>query len=256
MSGVWSNRVVLVTGATAGFGAAIARRFAAEGARVVACGRRRDRLDALRTELGANLHPVMLDVRDRRAVEAAIATLPAAVRDLDLLVNNAGLALGIEPAHAASLDDWEDMVDTNLKGLMYVTHAVLPGMVERNRGHIINMGSTAGSMPYPGGNLYGATKAAVAQFSANLLADLVKTRVRVTCIEPGLCGGSEFSLVRFHGDTDKADKVYRGTQPLTAEDIAESVLWAASQPAHVNISRIEMLPTCQAPAGWAIHREG
>ena len=256
MNEIWKDRVVLVTGAGSGFGAAIAQRFAAAGAGVVACGRRRDRLEALAAELGPGCcHSVVLDVRDRRAVEAAVATLPARFRDIDLLVNNAGLALGLEPAHAASLDDWEQMVDTNLKGLMYVTRAVLPGMVERNRGHVVNIGSTAGTLPYPGGNIYGATKAAVAQFSANLLTDLVKTKVRVTNIEPGLCGGSEFSLVRFHGDEEKAANVYQGTQPLTSEDVAESVFWAASLPAHVNISRIEMMPTCQAPAGWAVHRE-
>ncbi|MGE5503874.1 MAG: SDR family NAD(P)-dependent oxidoreductase, partial [Actinomycetota bacterium] len=175
-------------------------------------------------------------------------------RDIDVLVNNAGLALGLEPAHQTDLDDWEAMVDTNVKGLMYVTRAVLPGMVARGRGHVVNIGSIAGTYPYPGGNAYGATKAAVAQFSLNLLADLVKTKVRVTNIEPGLCGGSEFSLVRFHGDAERAAKTYEGTEPLTSEDVAEAVFWACSAPAHVNINRIEMMPTCQAPAGLAVHR--
>ncbi len=195
-------------------------------------------------------------MRDRAAVAEAVAALPAEFAAIDVLVNNAGLALGLEPAHQASLDDWDAMVDTNIKGLMYVTRAVLPGMVERDCGHVVNIGSIAGTYPYPGGNAYGATKAAVAQFSLNLLADLVKTRVRVTNIEPGLCGGSEFSLVRFHGDADQAAKVYQGTTPLTSDDVAEAVLWATTLPAHVNIGRIEMMPTCQAPAGLAVHRGG
>ncbi|TAN68979.1 MAG: SDR family oxidoreductase [Magnetospirillum sp.] len=255
MTAIWSDRTVLVTGATAGFGTAIARRFAAEGARLVVCGRRAERLDALKAELATPVHAAALDVRDRTAVAALVAGLPADFRDIDVLVNNAGLALGLEPAHNADLDDWETMVDTNLKGVMYMTRAVLPGMVARNRGHVVNISSVAGSYPYPGGNMYGATKAAVSQFSLNLLADLVKTKVRVTNIEPGLCGGSEFSLVRFHGDADKAAKVYDGTTPLTGDDIAEAVFWAASLPAHVNINRIEMMPSCQASGPFAIHRE-
>ena len=256
MTNSWSNRTVLVTGATAGFGAAIARRFAAEGARLVICGRRTDRLEALKTDLAVPVHAAPLDVRDRAAVAAFIDGLPADFRQIDVLVNNAGLALGLEPANNADLDDWDTMVDTNLKGLMYMTRAVLPGMVARNTGHVVNISSVAGTYPYPGGNMYGATKAAVSQFSLNLLADLVKTRVRVTNIEPGLCGGSEFSQVRFHGDAEKAAKVYDGTTPLTAEDVAEAVYWAASLPAHVNINRIEMMPTSQASAAFAIHREG
>ncbi|OAN43927.1 NAD(P)-dependent oxidoreductase [Paramagnetospirillum marisnigri] len=253
---MWQNRCVLVTGATAGFGAAIARRFAAEGARLVVCGRRAERLDALKVDLPTPVHAAVLDVRDRAAVAAFVEAIPAEFRDIDVLVNNAGLALGLEPAQAAELDDWETMIDTNLKGLMYMTRAVLAGMVERNRGHVVNISSVAGTYPYPGGNMYGATKAAVSQFSLNLIADLVKTKVRVTNIEPGLCGGSEFSVVRFHGDADKAAKVYDGTTPLTSEDVAEAVYWAASLPAHVNINRIEMMPVCQASGPFAIHREG
>ncbi|EME70844.1 short-chain alcohol dehydrogenase [Paramagnetospirillum caucaseum] len=249
---MWTNRTVLVTGATAGFGAAIARRFAADGAALVICGRRTDRLEALKAELSAvPVHAAALDVRDRAAVAAFAAALP---RPVDVLVNNAGLALGLEPAQNADLDDWETMIDTNLKGLMYMTRAILPGMVERDRGHVVNLGSVAGTYPYGGGNMYGATKAAVAQFSLNLITDLAKTRVRVTNIEPGLCGGSEFSQVRFHGDAEKAAKVYEGTQPLTSDDIAEAVYWAASLPAHVNINRIEMMPVCQAPGGLSVHR--
>lgn len=252
----WSQRTVLVTGATAGFGTAIARRFAALGARLVLSGRRGDRLDELKAEFGVPVHPLVLDVRNRQAVFAAVAALPAPFADIDVLVNNAGLALGLNPVDSANVEDWETMVDTNLKGLMAVTRAVLPGMVARNRGHVINISSTAGSYPYPGSTIYGATKAAVTMFSLNMLADLVKSKVRVTNIEPGLCGGSEFSLVRFKGDPDAAAKVYAGTEPLTPEDVAESVAWAATLPPHVNINRIEMMPTCQAPAGLAVHREG
>lgn len=252
---MWTNRTVLVTGATAGFGAATVRRFATAGANVIACGRRQERLDALKAELaGARVLALPLDVRDRAGVVAFAAALPDGFRDVDVLVNNAGLALGLEPAQAADLDDWETMIDTNLKGLMYLTRAFLPGMVERNRGHVVNISSVAGTYPYPGGNMYGATKAAVTQFSLNLIADLVKTKVRVTNIEPGLCGGSEFSEVRFHGDADKAAKVYEGTEPLTSDDIAAAVFWAASAPAHVNINRIEMMPVCQASGPFAIHR--
>ena len=247
--------IILVTGATAGFGAAIARRFAAEGARIIAAGRRRERLDALATELGPDrIHPLVLDVRDRAAVEAAIAGFPAEFADIDLLVNNAGLALGLTPAPQADLDDWETMVDTNVKGLMYVTRAVLPGMVARNRGQIVNLGSIAATYPYPGGNVYGATKAFVRQFSLNLRADLLGTKIRVTDIEPGLVGGTEFSAVRF-GDAQKAAKLYEGADALTPEDIAEAVHWVATLPARVNINAIEMMPVTQAFAPLAVHRE-
>ncbi|OJX81159.1 SDR family oxidoreductase [Magnetospirillum sp. 64-120] len=254
MSLDWTDRTVFVTGATAGFGEAIARAYAKLGARLILCGRRQDRLAALVAELGVPCHILVLDVRDRKAVEDAVAGLPAPFFAIDVLVNNAGLALGVSPAHESSLDDWETMIDTNVKGLMTMTRAVLPGMVKRDRGHVVNMSSIAGTYPYPGGNAYGASKAAVSQFSLNLLADLVKTRVRVTNIEPGLCGGSEFSLVRYKGDTEAAAKVYAGTTPLTSEDVAEAVVWATSLPAHVNINRIEMMPTCQAPAGLTVAR--
>ncbi|MDB5972158.1 MAG: bifunctional NADP-dependent 3-hydroxy acid dehydrogenase/3-hydroxypropionate dehydrogenase YdfG [Hydrocarboniphaga sp.] len=248
--------IVLVTGASAGFGSAIARRFASAGASVILAARRRDRLDALGEELGASAYIVELDVRDRVSVQNAIASLPPHWSEIDLLVNNAGLALGLAPAQRASLDDWETMVDTNVKGLMSVTHAVLPGMVARGRGHIINIGSTAGEWPYAGGNVYGATKAFVRQFSLNLRADLAGTPLRVSNVEPGLCGGTEFSKVRFNGDDESAAKLYENATPLTAEDVAETVHWIASRPAHMNVNTISLMPVSQSFAGLSVHRRG
>ncbi|MBN3763152.1 bifunctional NADP-dependent 3-hydroxy acid dehydrogenase/3-hydroxypropionate dehydrogenase YdfG [Burkholderia sp. Ac-20365] len=246
--------IVFVTGASAGFGAAIARTFVKGGHRVVATARRKDRLQALADELGDNLLPFELDVRDRAAVEAVPAALPADFAGVDVLVNNAGLALGLEPAQRADLDDWTTMIETNCTGLVQVTRAFLPGMIERNRGHVFNLGSVAGMWPYAGGNVYGATKAFVRQFSLNLRADLHGTPVRVTDIEPGLCGGTEFSNVRFRGDDEKAANVYQNVQPLTAEDIADSIYWIATRPAHVNINTIELMPVAQSFAGLNIHR--
>jgi 3-hydroxy acid dehydrogenase / malonic semialdehyde reductase len=248
------TRTVLVTGASAGFGAAIARRFAADASRVVICARRADRLALLAAELGPTVLPVELDVRDRAAVDRAIAALPPDFAAIDVLVNNAGLALGLAPAPQASLDDWDQMIDTNCKGLVYVTRAVLPGMVARGRGHVINLGSVAGTYPYPGGNVYGATKAFVHQLSLNLRSDLHATGVKVTCIEPGLCGGTEFSVVRFAGDAARAQAVYAGVDPLSADDVAASIHWAASQPAHVNINTIELMPVAQSFAPFQIQR--
>ncbi len=246
---------VLVTGATAGFGAAIARRFVNAGHRVIATGRRQDRLESLEAELGDSVHTVRFDVSDRAAVEAAIANLPADFAGIDVLVNNAGLALGLDTADAANLDDWDTMVDTNIKGLGYCTRAVLPGMIERGRGHVINIGSVAASYPYPGGNAYGATKAFVRQFSLNLRADLLGKNVRVTCVEPGLAE-TEFSLVRFKGDSGKASTPYQDIDNLTADDIAECCFFAATLPAHVNVNTLEVMPTNQAFGPFAFHREG
>ena len=246
--------IVLVTGATAGFGLAIARRFAADGARIIAAGRRQERLDALSAELPGQVLPLALDVADRAAVEAAIGGLPAEWAAIDLLVNNAGLARGLAPAQEASLDDWEAMLDTNVKGVMYLTHAVLPGMVRRNAGHILNIGSTAAEWPYPGGNVYGATKAFVRQFGYNLRADLHGTKVRVTDIEPGLVGGTEFSTVRFGGDAEKAAGVYAGTDPLTPEDIADAVHWVATRPARVNVNLLQVMPVVQSFGPLRVHK--
>ena len=246
--------IVLVTGASAGFGAAIARRFVREGARVIATARRAEKLAELREELGAALLPLTLDVRERGSVERALTNLPPEFAQIDVLVNNAGLALGLEPAQEAKLDDWDTMVDTNVKGLMYCTRSVLPGIVARNRGHIVNLGSTAAEFPYPGGNVYGATKAFVYQFSLNLRADLLGTRVRVTDIEPGMCGGTEFSNVRFRGDAGKAAAVYAETQALTPEDIADAIHWVATRPWHVNVNSLQLMPVCQAPGPLAVKR--
>lgn len=247
--------IILVTGATAGFGESITRHFVSNGHRVIATGRRQERLDTLQQELGDSVLILALDVRSRPAIEQALAELPAQWREIDVLVNNAGLALGLEPAHKASLDDWEAMIDTNNKGLVYMTHAVLPGMVERNRGHIINIGSTAGRWPYAGGNVYGATKAFVRQFSLNLRADLQKTALRVTDIEPGLVGGTEFSNVRFKGDDAKAQQAYENANALTPEDVTEAVWWVANLPKHVNINTLEMMPVSQSFAGLSVNRE-
>jgi 3-hydroxy acid dehydrogenase/malonic semialdehyde reductase len=242
-----------VTGATSGFGKAIASRFAREGWQVVAIGRREERLRELAAELGACCHPVALDIRDRGAVFTQLGSLPGPFDLVDVLVNNAGLALGLETAPEADPDDWDTMIDTNVKGLLYATRAMLPAMVARGAGHVVNLGSIAGSWPYPGANTYGATKAFVQQFSNNLRADLLGTGVRVTNVEPGLAQ-TEFSVVRFKGNTERARSVYRGVRPLTADDVAGIVYWAVTLPVHVNVNRVEVMPTDQAWGPPAIHR--
>ncbi len=248
------SSIVFVTGASAGFGTEIARRYVANGARVVIAARRTDRLAALAAELGPAVHAIALDVRDVEAVRVAVAALPAEFAAVDILVNNAGLALGLEPAQRADLAQWTQMIETNCTGLVNVTHAILPGMVARRRGHVVNIGSVAGTYPYPGGNVYGATKAFVHQLSLNMRSDLHGTGVRVTCIEPGLVGGTEFSLVRFGGAAEKAAAVYANTAPLTPADIAESVVWATAQPPHVNVNVIELMPVVQSFAPFQIQR--
>ena len=248
-------QVVFVTGASAGFGAAFVRRFAREGAKVVATARRLDRLQALADEVGEAVLPLELDLRDRDAIYAAFAGLPESHRAVDVLVNNAGLALGLDPAQRADPEDWDQMIGTNVTGLVHCTRAALAGMVERSRGHVINLGSVAASYPYPGGNVYGATKAFVRQFSLNLRSDLHGTGVRVTCIEPGMCGGTEFSEVRFRGDRDRAAAVYAGVDYLTAEDIAETVWWTASLPPHVNVNTLELMPVAQSFGPFQVARD-
>ena len=253
-----ATMTVFITGASAGFGAATARQFAERGARVVASARRLDRVQAIRDLLPDlfkdNLLAVELDVRDKDAVDQVVETLPSGFDEIDVLINNAGLALGMGPAHTSDMDDWEAMIDTNVKGLMYCTRAVLPGMVERNRGHVINLGSVAGSYPYPGGNVYGSSKAFVHQFSLNLRADLIGHQVRVTSVEPGMAE-TEFTEVRFKGDAAKAKTVYQGMQPATADDIADIIRYVATTPAHVNINRVEIMPVQQAFQAFAVHRE-
>ncbi len=246
--------IVFITGASAGFGAEMARVFVKHGHQVIISGRRADRLQDLTDELGQAALPLIIDVSDKQSIFDAIAGLPEDWRDIDVLVNNAGLALGTAPAHEASLDDWETMIATNCKGLVTMTRALLPAMVARGSGLIINLGSVAGHYPYPGGNVYGATKAFVEQFTLNLRADLVGSGVRATNLAPGLCGGTEFSNVRFKGDEAAAAKVYEGTQPLTAQDIAETAYWIATLAPHININSIEMMPTCQGFSPFAIKR--
>jgi 3-hydroxy acid dehydrogenase/malonic semialdehyde reductase len=241
------SMTVFVTGASAGFGAAITKKFVTEGHRVVASGRRQERLKALAGERATDrLHTLVLDVRDRPAVEHAISSLPAEFSEIDVVVNNAGLALGLEPAHKADIEAWEQMVDTN----------VSTQLVARDRGHVVNMSSTAANYPYPGGNVYGATKAFVRQFSLNLRADLFGTKVRVTDVEPGLVGGTEFSVVRFKGDKDRAAKIYDQADALTPEDVAETVYWVTTLPARMNINTIELMPVTQSFGPLAIHRAG
>jgi len=255
MSEDWATgRIALVTGATSGFGEAMARRLLAAGAMVIATGRRTERLEALAKELKTDrLLTRPLDVRSAESIAALLPSLPPAFEAIDILYNNAGLALGLGKAHEADLADWETMIETNVTGLVRVTRAVLPGMVERNRGDVINLSSVAASYPYPGGNVYGGTKAFVRQFSLNLRADLLGTKIRVTSIEPGMAE-TEFSVVRFAGDADKAAGVYKGVHAMSADDVAlvcESVL---KLPAHINVNTLELMPVQQAFAAFAVDR--
>jgi serine 3-dehydrogenase (NADP+) len=247
-------KTAFITGATSGFGLATARRFVDAGWRVVATGRRADRLQALVDQLGAKwVHAAAFDIRDADAMHAALDALPDGFRNIDLLVNNAGLAQGTAPAQQASLADWRTMIDTNITALVTLTHALLPNLIAR-RGAIVNISSTAARYPYPGGNVYGGTKAFVSQFSLNLRSDLHGTGVRVTTIEPGMAE-TEFTVVRTHGDQSASDALYRGAQPMTADDIADAIYWIATLPSHLNVSRIELMPVSQSYAGFQVHRE-
>ncbi|QRY79847.1 SDR family oxidoreductase [Pseudomonas sp. PDNC002] len=249
---------LFITGATSGFGEACARRFARDGWSLVITGRREERLNALAQELSAetDVLPLVLDVRDRAAMTAAVDSLPEKFAKLRGLINNAGLALGADPAQQCELDDWDTMVDTNIKGLMYATRLLLPRLIAHGPGaSILNLGSVAGHWPYPGGHVYGATKAFVEQFSLNLRCDLQGTGVRVTNLEPGMCE-SEFSLVRFGGDQAKYDKTYAGAEPIQSVDIAETIHWILNQPPHININTLEIMPVSQAWAGFSVHRKG
>ncbi len=248
-------KTILITGATSGFGEAIARLFAKHGWRLVLTGRRRQRLDTLQNELGgvSRVHTCCFDITDRVAVEQAMTSLPESFSNIDILVNNAGLALGLEPADKTNLDDWEKMVDTNIKGVLYCTHTLLPKMLERNIGYIINIGSIAGNWPYPGGNVYCGSKAFVRQFSLALRSDLLGSAIRVTNIEPGNAE-TEFSMIRFKKDEQRAEGVYKNTVALSSEDIANTVWWLANTPQHMNVTTMEVMPTQQATGPLAIHR--
>ena len=244
-------KTILITGATSGFGKACAEYFAAQGWQLILTGRRRERLEQLGEKLGASIRQVIpLDVRVREQVFEQLGSLV----EIDVLLNNAGLALGLKPSWEVDLDDWDTMVDTNIKGLMYCTRALLPQMVKRDSGHIVNIGSTAGAWPYPGGNAYGGTKAFVQQFSRNLRADLLGNNIRVTNLAPGMAE-SEFSEVRFKGNVEQAAKVYQGAKPLLPQDIAETVYWIVNRPAHVNINAIEVMSVAQSWGPLAVHRE-
>jgi len=249
------TKTVLITGATSGFGAAAARRFASAGWKVIATGRRGERLQPLVAEFGANtVHAAAFDIRDDAALEQMLQKLPAGFRDIDVLINNAGLAVGTAPAQGARLQDWRTMIDTNITALVTLTHRLLPTLIAR-KGVIINMSSVAASYPYPGGNTYGGTKAFVKQFSLGLRSDLHGTGVRVTSIEPGMAE-TEFTLVRTHGDQAASDRMYGDATPMSAEDIAEQLFYIATLPPHLNINRLEIMPVTQSAAGFQVHRGG
>lgn len=244
---------VFITGATSGFGEALARRYVAEGARVIATGRRQDRLDKLKAELGDTLHVATLDVRDLAAIETLLDGLPEAFKGVNVVIANAGLALGLGAAQDADIKDWHTMIDTNVTGFVNTVRASLPGMIARGGGHVITLGSVAGDYPYPGGNVYAGTKAFVKQFALSVRSDVQGKKVRVTNIEPGMVE-TEFSLVRFKGDDGKAGNVYKDMDGMTADDVAETIYWATTLPAHVNINRIQVMPVQQAFSAFDVNR--
>lgn len=245
---------VLITGASAGFGEAMCRTFVSAGFRVIGAARRIEKLNALAAELGSSFHALEMDVSDKESVRAALASLPEEFAEIDCLINNAGLALGLDGADKADFEDWETMIQTNVIGLAFLTRQVLPQMVERNSGYIINLGSIAGTYPYPGGNVYGATKAFVRQFSLNLRADLAGKNIRVTNIEPGLCGDTEFSNVRFKGDDERAAKLYENVEFIRPQDIADTALWLYQRPVHMNVNAIEIMPAAQSFGALPVFR--
>lgn len=245
---------VFITGGTSGFGEAAARRYAANGAKVVITGRRVERLKALQTELGPDrCHILEFDVRDREAFERALGTLPAAFSEINTVIANAGLALGLEPADQVDIVDWETMVATNINGLLYTVRLLLPRLIARGEGHIVTLGSVAGDYPYPSGSVYAASKAFVKQLALALRADVQGKNIRITNIEPGIAK-TEFAAVRFKGDEEKARQPYANTQFMTAEDVVESIYWATTLPRHVNINRIQLMPVTQAFAGFDVYR--
>ena len=244
---------ILITGATSGFGQATARRFVKEGWKVIGTGRRAERLEALAAELGPAFHGIAFDITDEDATEKALATLPDGFRDIDILVNNAGLALGTAPAPQVALKDWQTMVDTNITGLLNITHHLLPTLIQQ-KGIVVNLSSVAAHYPYLGGNVYGGTKAFLRQFSLGLRSDLHGKGVRVTSIEPGMCE-TEFTLVRTGGNQEASDNLYKGVNPITADDIANTIYWVASQPKHININSLELMPVNQSFAGFQVYRE-
>ena len=248
-------KTAMVTGASSGIGKAIAEVLAKHKVRLILVARRQDKLEQLKSQLQVPSHNIACDITDKNKLKEKLGSLPAEFKNIDVLINCAGLALGLEAAQETEWQDWETMLNVNCLALSYITRLLLPGMVKRDRGHIVNIGSTAGTYPYPGSNVYGATKAFVEQLTINLKADLLGTALRVTNIAPAMVGESEFSLVRFKGDEEKAGKVYEGLKPLSPADVAESVLWVLMQPEHVNINRIEMMPANQAPSNLATWRE-
>ena len=248
-------KIALVTGASAGFGLEIAKVLASNGFKVIAAARRLDKLEALKDLYPSLILPLELDVTDNAAVEKALDSLPFEFKDIDVLINNAGLALGVDRAQNCDLNEWNVMVDTNIKGLLNVTYKVLPSMIKRNFGYVINLGSTAGAWPYTGSNVYGATKAFVEQFSRNLRCDTQGTAVKVTVIKPGLCSDTEFSNVRLHGDLDKVKAVYQDTKAITPKDIADTVWYLVNTSAHVNVNEMELMPVCQTYGGLSVTRK-
>ena len=239
------DRIVFITGASSGIGEACARAFAAQGAKLVLCARRYERLQKLAEALPVPTHIIKLDVTDRGAVESSIAGLPADFRAIDILINNAGLSRGLSKFQEGSIDDWEEMINTDVKGVLYVTRAILPGMIERQRGHVINLGSVAGHYAYQNGAVYCLAKAAIKSLTESLKQDLLGTPIRVSSVDPGLVE-TEFSIVRFHGDVERAKKVYEGVRPMTADDVADAIVFCATRPPHVNINFIMMMAVGQS----------